>query len=59
MSRARECATKLTYDPRHNVAYIRLREEGAGVEALPRRGAGQRVAAVAVMRMFAFIPMRW
>ena len=35
MSRARECATKLTYDPRHNVAYIRLREEGAGVEALP------------------------
>jgi uncharacterized protein YuzE len=34
MSRARECAMKLTYDPRCNVAYIRLREKGAGVETI-------------------------
>ena len=25
---------KLTYDPRHNIAYIRLREKQAGVETI-------------------------
>jgi uncharacterized protein YuzE len=25
---------QLTYDPRHNIAYLRLKEQGAGVETI-------------------------